>query len=308
MVLDLQYEDMYPFDMKSSEILNQELDLLLTPLESSLPLSGMSSSASNISISPAQLATPQDALLTPNSSVISKPLEAAANDYLMCGAPLIASEVDDNADNWGSLFLEDAFVEPKKPASSSSPIPTVSSEPVDQISILESFGFSFADDPAASIPTAASKVSTVPCTPQIKSENTEIKSEPISPAISSLDFSTFTSPSTSASKSLKRKRQTSESLESEYKKDSLGITIYNRKPRSQPLPPVVVDQTADTVAVKRARNTEAARRSRARKLERMTQLEMKIEELLSFQKELQESNAALEQENLRLKTQLQKFA
>lgn len=299
MVLDLQYEDMYPFDMKSSEILNQELDLLLTPLESSLPLSGMSSSStSNISISPAQLANPQDALLTPNSSVISKPLEAADNDYLMCGAPLIASEVDDNADNWDSLFIEDAFPEPKIPASS---------EPVDQINILESFGFSF-ENPSVPIPTAASKVSTVSCSSQIKSESNEIKSEPISPSISSLDFSTFASPSMSASKSLKRKRQTSESLESEYKKDSLGITIYNRKPRSQPLPPVVVDQTADTVAVKRARNTEAARRSRARKLERMTQLEMKIEELLSFQKELQESNAALEQENLKLKTQLQKFA
>lgn len=97
----------------------------------------------------------------------------------------------------------------------------------------------------------------------------------------------------------KRKRQPAAADDSgsggEYKKDSLGITAYNRKPRSTPLSPILVDEeTGDSVQVKRARNTAAARRSRARKLERMTQLEAKVEELLA-------QNARLETENKQLK-------
>ncbi|KAF5103794.1 hypothetical protein D0Z03_000052 [Geotrichum reessii] len=101
-----------------------------------------------------------------------------------------------------------------------------------------------------------------------------------------------------APKSNKRKRRES-SLDSngQYKKDALGITAYSRKPRSAPLAPIVVDESCDTVQAKRARNTAAARRSRARKLERMTQLEEKVAELLAL-------NSSLESENLQLKTDL----
>lgn len=96
----------------------------------------------------------------------------------------------------------------------------------------------------------------------------------------------------------KRKRRES-SLDSngQYKKDALGITAYSRKPRSAPLAPIVVDESCDTVQAKRARNTAAARRSRARKLERMTQLEEKVAQLLAL-------NNALESENSQLKTDL----
>lgn len=96
----------------------------------------------------------------------------------------------------------------------------------------------------------------------------------------------------------KRKRRES-SLDSngQYKKDALGITAYSRKPRSAPLAPIVVDESCDTVQAKRARNTAAARRSRARKLERMTQLEEKVAQLLTL-------NNALESENSQLKTDL----
>ncbi|ODV75014.1 amino acid starvation-responsive transcription factor GCN4 CYBJADRAFT_114644, partial [Cyberlindnera jadinii NRRL Y-1542] len=59
---------------------------------------------------------------------------------------------------------------------------------------------------------------------------------------------------------------------------------------------IVVD-SSDPIAAKRARNTEAARRSRARKMERMSQLEDKVEEL-------QEKNEALEQEVERLRALL----
>jgi general control protein GCN4 len=111
--------------------------------------------------------------------------------------------------------------------------------------------------------------------------------------------STFASPAMSTVpldiSSQKRKR--SESPLVNEKKDSLGITVYNRKPRSQPLQPIVVSEDADGVSVKRARNTEAARRSRARKLERMSQLEERVEQLIARNAELEAEVARLRKES-----------
>lgn len=74
------------------------------------------------------------------------------------------------------------------------------------------------------------------------------------------------------------------------KVNDLGCTPYARKQRNLPLPPVV-PKGDDLASVKRARNTEAARRSRARKMQRMSQLENKCEILLK--------------ENLDLKSQIE---
>lgn len=79
----------------------------------------------------------------------------------------------------------------------------------------------------------------------------------------------------------------------ESRLDHLGVVAYNRKQRSIPLSPIV-PESSDPAALKRARNTEAARRSRARKLQRMKQLEDKVEQLLS-------KNYHLENEVERLK-------
>mmetsp|Transcript_3416 Transcript_3416/g.3322 ORF Transcript_3416/g.3322 Transcript_3416/m.3322 type:complete len:284 (+) Transcript_3416:293-1144(+) len=69
------------------------------------------------------------------------------------------------------------------------------------------------------------------------------------------------------------------------KVDHLGCVSYSKKQRSQTLAPVATE-AADPMTMKRARNTEAARRSRARKLERMNQLEGKVEELINEKTEL----------------------
>lgn len=53
-----------------------------------------------------------------------------------------------------------------------------------------------------------------------------------------------------------------------------GVNARHRKP----LPPIKVD-SEDPVAMKRARNTEAARKSRARKLEKQGEMEARIAEL-----------------------------
>ncbi|KAG2733066.1 hypothetical protein G9P44_004056 [Scheffersomyces stipitis] len=81
------------------------------------------------------------------------------------------------------------------------------------------------------------------------------------------------------------------------KVDHLGCVTYSKKQRTQPLVPIDIDDSADPITLKRAKNTEAARRSRARKMERMNQLETKVEELIH-------EKSTLELEVLRLKEML----
>ncbi|WLF79623.1 General control protein [Lodderomyces elongisporus] len=63
--------------------------------------------------------------------------------------------------------------------------------------------------------------------------------------------------------------------------DHLGCVAYSKKQRSQTLEPIDFSGIEDVSALKRAKNTEAARRSRARKMERMTQLENRVGELMA---------------------------
>lgn len=87
--------------------------------------------------------------------------------------------------------------------------------------------------------------------------------------------------------------------DSPSKRDHRGVTKYTRKPRAQPLTPILMtpDMAKDPLAVKRARNTEAARRLRARKMERMGELEERCDML-------EAKNKALESEVERLRALL----
>ncbi|RYP06885.1 hypothetical protein DL765_009341 [Monosporascus sp. GIB2] len=58
-----------------------------------------------------------------------------------------------------------------------------------------------------------------------------------------------------------------------------SVSGVNSRRRDKPLPPIVVDDPSDTVAMKRARNTLAARKSRERKAQRLEDLEEKIMKL-----------------------------
>ncbi|BAO41052.1 general control protein GCN4 [Kluyveromyces marxianus] len=102
--------------------------------------------------------------------------------------------------------------------------------------------------------------------------------------------------SASTSASGKVTKSSSRNSTSGTKLDDLGVVAYSRKQRSAPLTPVI-PESDDPLAVKRAKNTEAARRSRARKLQRMNQLEEKVKELL-------ERNSDLENEVVRLRSLL----
>jgi general control protein GCN4 len=124
--------------------------------------------------------------------------------------------------------------------------------------------------------------------PQIKQEPKEDEGTTTTTNSSRSTASASPAPS-SSSNSKKRKKSADPEDQTKYneKKDEMGFTVYSRKPRSTPLSPVVVPDGQDSVAVKRARNTEAARRSRARKMERMSQLEQKVSELLTRNAELE---------------------
>ncbi|CAK7897638.1 general control transcription factor Gcn4p [[Candida] anglica] len=78
------------------------------------------------------------------------------------------------------------------------------------------------------------------------------------------------------------------------KVDHLGCVTYSKKQRTQPLNPVKAD-VSDPVLLKRARNTEAARRSRARKMERMGQLEVRVEGLLRDKSDLESEVSRLKE-------------
>ncbi|KOS22668.1 Cross-pathway control protein 1 [Escovopsis weberi] len=58
-----------------------------------------------------------------------------------------------------------------------------------------------------------------------------------------------------------------------------SVSGVNARRRDKPLPPIVVEDMNDTVAMKRARNTLAARKSRERKAQRFEELEERIAKL-----------------------------
>ncbi|PTB56264.1 hypothetical protein M431DRAFT_550313 [Trichoderma harzianum CBS 226.95] len=58
-----------------------------------------------------------------------------------------------------------------------------------------------------------------------------------------------------------------------------SVSGVNSRRRDKPLPPIIVEDANDTVAMKRARNTLAARKSRERKAQRFEELEERIAKL-----------------------------
>lgn len=58
-----------------------------------------------------------------------------------------------------------------------------------------------------------------------------------------------------------------------------SVSGVGSKKRDKPLPPIIVEDPNDTVAMKRARNTLAARKSRQRKMQKMEELEDEIQKL-----------------------------
>lgn len=75
------------------------------------------------------------------------------------------------------------------------------------------------------------------------------------------------------------RRKSSNSPSSTHTRHS-SVSGVNSRRRDKPLPPIIVDDPTDTIAMKRARNTLAARKSRERKAQRMEEYEEKIAKLI----------------------------
>ncbi|KAI0025974.1 bZIP transcription factor [Xylariomycetidae sp. FL0641] len=73
-----------------------------------------------------------------------------------------------------------------------------------------------------------------------------------------------------------------------------SVAGVNPRQRNKPLAPIVVDDPGDTVKMKRARNTLAARKSRARKAERLEELENLVAQLTQERDDWKEKYKALE--------------
>ena len=58
-----------------------------------------------------------------------------------------------------------------------------------------------------------------------------------------------------------------------------SVSGVNPKRRDKPLPPITIEDPSDTVAVKRARNTMAARKSRQKRMERQDELTEQVDAL-----------------------------
>ncbi|KAG8157620.1 hypothetical protein KVR01_012662 [Diaporthe batatas] len=90
-----------------------------------------------------------------------------------------------------------------------------------------------------------------------------------SPATKSEDFETVEKPA--------QRRKSSNSSSPTGRHSS--VSGVNSRRRDKPLPPIIVEDPNDTVAMKRARNTLAARKSRERKAIKFEELEEKIRKL-----------------------------
>ncbi|CAK7242807.1 MAG: General control protein [Sporothrix thermara] len=77
----------------------------------------------------------------------------------------------------------------------------------------------------------------------------------------------------------RRKSGHSRSPSTSQHKHSTSAGVNASRRREKPLPPIIVDDPSDIVAMKRARNTLAARKSRERKAMRVEELEEKIAKL-----------------------------
>jgi len=75
-----------------------------------------------------------------------------------------------------------------------------------------------------------------------------------------------------------RKRSSTTASPAAFATRPSSVAGVGAKKRDKPLPPIMVDEH-DTVALKRARNTAAARKSRAKKVEERDSLETRIAEL-----------------------------
>ncbi|GKU06355.1 cross-pathway control 1 [Fusarium langsethiae] len=193
------------------------------------------------------------------NTAFSSPAVASVFDFSSSASSSIA--------NLATISPQDLLVqEPFMSAPNSSALTALTSPSIynespdfDQYDVSPNFGNAEFDTPGGdwfplfpSEPTAVPQQS-VETSPEVKSD--ELDSDAQSPPLNRRKSGT--SPSTRHS----------------------SVAGVNARKRDKPLPPIIIDDPSDIVAMKRARNTLAARKSRERKAMKMEELEDKIAKL-----------------------------
>ncbi|KAK9240310.1 hypothetical protein V1525DRAFT_226308 [Lipomyces kononenkoae] len=226
-------------------------DIVSIPVEDLSGVSSDESSRRSSVLSTPQFATisPEDIFTNPPSSIdpgslLTSPFDSP--DDVFESSPIFDPRDVGNPDQWSSLFVDVPHAIPPPPA----PAPLS-----DSIVVPAPM-----DNGRRRLSSRSTSVSVSPSESPLPEEVQEDGSEFTEGVIVAADGSIV------GISERKRKRVTSQS--------------YSRRPRAEPLPPIVVDDAEDSIAVKRARNTLAARRSRERKMLRLTDLEKQVDELV----------------------------
>lgn len=191
-----------------------------------------------------------------------------------------SGSVSSSASNLGTVSPHDLLVnEPFMSAPNSSALtaltsPSINESPdFDPYDVSPHFGSADFDGPPADawyslFPTEAPLADPQP---QLQQQPQQPASVDNSPAQQSDDLSSSERPLTGT------RRKSDQSPPSSTRHSS--VSGVNSRKRDKPLPPIIIDDPNDTTAMKRARNTLAARKSRERKAQRLDELEAQIAKL-----------------------------
>lgn len=192
-----------------------------------------------------------------------------------------SGSVSSSASNLGTVSPHDLLVnEPFMSAPNSSALtaltsPSINESPdFDPYDVSPHFGSADFDGPPADawyslFPTEAPLADPQPQLQQQPQQ--QPASVDNSPAQQSDDLSSSERPLTGT------RRKSDQSPPSSTRHSS--VSGVNSRKRDKPLPPIIIDDPNDTTAMKRARNTLAARKSRERKAQRLDELEAQIAKL-----------------------------
>ncbi|KAL0469827.1 hypothetical protein QR685DRAFT_302313 [Neurospora intermedia] len=221
----------------------------------------------------------------------------------------LSSSVPSSVSNMGTVSPQELLLhEPYLSAPSSTALTALTSPSLfdgspdfDTFDISPSFGHSDLENPdtwfslfpdAAPLPQAQAQVQTQPQTQTQTEQQTQPLPEliqpvqpTVQPTVEQTVHSVEASPATPSEDlevlspgSGHQRRKSSVSPPSGRHSSVAGVSSRRR---DKPLPPIIVEDPSDVVAMKRARNTLAARKSRERKAQRLEELEAKIEELIA---------------------------
>jgi hypothetical protein len=210
----------------------------------------------------------EDVLANPDVGLFDAAYPSAHGGWSTINEPTVSSSGGLPTTNQGTISPKDLMRDPYPQSAPNSAALTHLTSP----SLYES-----PSDPYETSPLFdANDVDPIPGQEQWYSLFPKNESSEDSPPVRAEDLD---EPATSAGGSTRRKSSPGQSGLSRGNSKHSTVSGVGARKRNSPLPPIVVDDPSDTVALKRARNTLAARKSRARKMEKFEELEGRIAEL-----------------------------